>query len=61
MTTVSELIEWLKTQDQDAEVNVVVGVYHMHDYMSKEAPLNLDPYNGNVDVCDGTVTLGDPL
>lgn len=52
MTTVRELIDYLKTLPEDTEVEVIVGHYSDYSYCTETVPLNLDPYTGNVDFTD---------
>lgn len=54
MTTVRELIEYLQTLPESAEVQVVEGYDCGYSYCTKEVDINLHPYDGNVDFIDLT-------
>lgn len=48
MTTISELIEYLKTIPLDTEIRVVVGRDAPYERIPELVPLDLDPATGNV-------------
>jgi hypothetical protein len=65
MTTVSQLIEWLKTQDQNKNVLVVreyyagFGLGYATEMADLRLPTEENPYDVNVDVFDDSIWLGE--
>lgn len=53
-TSITQLIEYLKTLPPDTELSVVRGYDCGYSTCTEEVPLDLDPITGNVDFADYT-------